>query len=101
MPAGQALEGVEPHEWVCFERALVVRDIFTGGGRTFQSTQDAQAFRAGLYMRYGAPACLPACVMQQGSGLRAHTQGPVEAPKLAVCQMAGDARASDALLPAL
>ena len=71
---------MEPHEWVCFERALVVRDIFTGGGRTFQSTQHAQAFRAGLYMRYGAPACSggrvqassacqPACAMRQGSGL--------------------------------
>ena len=53
MLTGQLLEGVKPHEWVCFERALVVRDIFTGGGRTFQSKQDAQAFRASLYMRYG------------------------------------------------
>ena len=53
MLTGQLLEGVKPHEWVYFERALVVRDIFTGGGRTFQSKQDAQAFRASLYMRYG------------------------------------------------
>ena len=52
--AAQRLEGVEAHEWLCFERALVVRDMFTGGGRTFLSQEDAQAFRASLYARYGA-----------------------------------------------
>ncbi|KAL0050159.1 hypothetical protein WJX82_005404 [Trebouxia sp. C0006] len=49
------LEGYEPHEWVSFERALVVRDIFTGGVRTFLSTQDAQAFRASMYKQYYLP----------------------------------------------
>lgn len=51
--AGQPLEGFEPGEWVCFERAMVVRDVFTGGRRTFLSTQDAQTFRAMLYRQYG------------------------------------------------
>ena len=49
----QPLEGYGAHEWVCFERALVVRDIYTGGGRTFLSMADAQAFRASLYAQYG------------------------------------------------
>lgn len=47
------LEGYEPHEWVSFERALVVRDIFTGGVRTFLSRDDARAFRSLLYKQYG------------------------------------------------
>ena len=40
---------------MCFERALVVRDLFTGGVRTFFSTADAQHFRSRLYQHYGAP----------------------------------------------
>ena len=50
--AASPLEGYEPHEWVSFERAMVVRDIFTGGVRTFLSTEDAQAFRASMYKQY-------------------------------------------------
>ncbi|KAK9828787.1 hypothetical protein WJX72_002076 [[Myrmecia] bisecta] len=49
------LEGYAAHEWVSFERALVVRDIFTGGERTFLSREDAQAFRANIYVQYGLP----------------------------------------------
>jgi len=52
------LEGFKTHEWVCFERALVVRDLFTGGVRTFFSTADAQHFRTRLYQHYGAPGCM-------------------------------------------
>ena len=52
LPAASALEGYDPNEWVAFERALVVRDIFTGGVKTFLSTQDAQAFRALIYKQY-------------------------------------------------
>ena len=50
--AASPLEGYKPHEWVAFERALVVRDIFTGGVRTFLSTADAQAFRSLIYKQY-------------------------------------------------
>ncbi len=59
--AASPLEGYEPHEWVSFERALVVRDIFTGGVRTFLSTEDAQAFRASMYKQYSKlqRACKP------------------------------------------
>jgi protein O-GlcNAc transferase len=49
------LEGHERTEWVCFERALVLRDMFTGGERTFLSTQDAKAFRSMIYAQYGLP----------------------------------------------
>lgn len=51
-PAASPLEGYGPNEWVAFERALVVRDIFTGGVKTFLSTEDAQAFRALIYKQY-------------------------------------------------
>lgn len=51
--AAQVLEGYSPQEWICFERALVVRDIFTGGVRTFLSRADAQAFRSRIYAQYG------------------------------------------------
>jgi hypothetical protein len=47
------LEGVPADEWVVFERALIVRDLFTGGTRTFTSSQDARAFRAEVYRQYG------------------------------------------------
>ncbi len=45
----QPLEGYKANEWVVFERALVVRDQFTGGQRTFLSRQDAKDFRAEIY----------------------------------------------------
>ncbi|CAL8471513.1 g11055 [Coccomyxa elongata] len=49
------LEGFGPREWVCFERALVVRDMFLGGERTFLSQEDARAFRSMIYAQYGLP----------------------------------------------
>ncbi len=77
-----------------FERALVVRDLFTGGTRTFHSTPDAQAFRAALYQQYGAalrnpyglficplaPATLPVC----RCALLARCLAPVPAVHIAV-----------------
>ena len=47
------LEGVPSDEWVLFERALIIRDLFTGGTRSFTNTEDAQAFRAEVYKHYG------------------------------------------------
>lgn len=52
------LEGFGPREWVCFERALVVRDMFLGGERTFLSQEDARAFRSMIYAQYGERSCL-------------------------------------------
>ncbi len=51
--AASPLEGFGNATWVCFQRALVVRDIFTGGKRTFFSREDAQDFRARIYARNG------------------------------------------------
>lgn len=48
------LEGVSADEWVVFERALIIRDLFTGGTRTFTTTEDAREFRAEVYRHYGA-----------------------------------------------
>ncbi|KAK9836079.1 hypothetical protein WJX84_007267 [Apatococcus fuscideae] len=53
------LEGFAPDEWVCFERALVVRDIFTGGTRTWLSQEDAQTFRRDIYKIYELPPPMP------------------------------------------
>lgn len=53
--AAMPLEGVPPNEWVVFERVLIVRDVFTGGSRTFASAADAHEFRAAVYAHYGAP----------------------------------------------
>eukprot|EP01025_Chloroclados_australasicus_P033323 TRINITY_DN3394_c0_g2_i1.p1 TRINITY_DN3394_c0_g2~~TRINITY_DN3394_c0_g2_i1.p1 ORF type:complete len:602 (-),score=77.39 TRINITY_DN3394_c0_g2_i1:347-2152(-) len=53
------LQGLPVDEWVCFERALVIRDVYTGGKRTFQTTEDAQMFRKELYHQYGLPAPTP------------------------------------------
>lgn len=51
--AASPLEGFNNGTWVCFQRALVVRDTFAGGRRTFFSQQDAQDFRARMYARNG------------------------------------------------
>jgi hypothetical protein len=52
------LEGFGQREWVCFERALVVRDMFLGGERTFLSQEDARAFRSMIYAQYGETATI-------------------------------------------
>lgn len=51
--AAMALEGVAADEWVAFDRVLIVRDLFTGGTRSFTSSSDAQEFRAAVYTHYG------------------------------------------------
>lgn len=51
--AAQPLEGFARHEWLCFERALVVRDILVGGVRTFLKQDDARAFRRAVYRNHG------------------------------------------------
>lgn len=47
------LDGVTADEWIVFERCIITRDLFTGGGRTFLSTADATAFRSLVYQQYG------------------------------------------------
>ncbi len=79
------LEGYEPQEWVVFERALVVRDLFTGGTRTFHSQPDARDFRAALYQQYGE---LPS---SHASLYRAAAFTPVaRAFDSALCQQCGE-----------
>lgn len=72
------LEGFGAEEWVVFERALVVRDLFTGGTRTFHSTPDAQAFRAALYQQYGA-------ALRNPSGLFYLSPCASHPPRLPLC----------------
>lgn len=38
---------------VSFENAMVVRDLFTGGKRSFADTQDARNFRDLIYRNHG------------------------------------------------
>jgi hypothetical protein len=52
--AAQRLEGVEEGEWLVFERVMIVRDLFTGGTRTFHNQHDAVEFRSNIYQQYGA-----------------------------------------------
>jgi hypothetical protein len=47
------LDGVSADEWLLFDTVLIVRDLFTGGNRSFSSTTDAQEFRAAVYNHYG------------------------------------------------
>lgn len=47
------LEGTSPGEWLVFESVLIVRDIFTGGARSFDTQQDAREFRSLVYQQYG------------------------------------------------
>jgi hypothetical protein len=64
-PAAMPLEGVPADEWVVFERALIVRDLFTGGTRTFTNSSDARAFRADVYRQYGRRLGSADCVQTQ------------------------------------
>jgi hypothetical protein len=57
--AAQNLEGYQKDEWVIFERALIVRDLYTGGVRTFLSRKDARQFRAAVYSQYGGSPAPP------------------------------------------
>ncbi|KAL4450135.1 hypothetical protein ABPG77_010804 [Micractinium sp. CCAP 211/92] len=52
---GAPLEGYSPSTWVAFDRVLVVKDIYTGGVRTFLSREDAHLYRKMLYAQYGLP----------------------------------------------
>jgi hypothetical protein len=45
---------------VVFETAMVVRDLFTGGKRTFASTADARHFRERIYAAHGLAVPKPA-----------------------------------------
>ncbi len=51
--AGAPLEGYSPSTWVAFDRVLVVKDIYTGGVRTFLSREDAHLYRKMLYAQVG------------------------------------------------
>lgn len=53
MIAEQALEGTASNEWVCFEKALVVNDLPSGGIQSFFSRGDAQSFRDLVYANHG------------------------------------------------
>jgi hypothetical protein len=55
---------------VIFERALIVRDLYTGGGRAFLNSEDAREFRAAVYNNYGGLHTLPAgCALVLASRL--------------------------------
>lgn len=48
------LEGFKRDTWYIFERVLIVKDLYTGGGRTFHNREDAREFRGLIYEQYGA-----------------------------------------------
>lgn len=51
--AAQQLSGFQSDTWYVFERVLIVRDLATGGGRTFLNFEDAKEFRELIYRQYG------------------------------------------------
>ena len=51
----QALEGTASNEWVCFENALVMNDLPSGGIQSFFSRADAHSFRKLVYANHGMP----------------------------------------------
>lgn len=69
-PAASPLEGVPRDEWVVFDNVLIIRDVFTGGKRSFASQGDAHEFRAAVYAHYGAPR-------QGGAQLERCSWGPL------------------------
>jgi protein O-GlcNAc transferase len=49
------LEGLSADEWVMFDQVLIVRDLFTGGNRSFTDSSSAKEFRAAVYQHHGEP----------------------------------------------
>ena len=69
-PAGTAasqLEGLDKDTWYIFERVAITKDLYTGGGRTFLSTEAAQEFRGLIYQQYGEEAVV--VVMERNAKL--------------------------------
>ncbi len=56
---GTPLEGTHDTQWICFEKVLVVKDTFSGGGRVAKSPQDAEMFRKKVYEMHEMPPPVP------------------------------------------
>ena len=52
---GIPLEGVEDTHWICFQKILVVKDTFSGGGRVAKAPTDAASFRTTVYEMHEMP----------------------------------------------
>jgi len=72
---GEALlEGLSTDTWICFPRALVVKDHYRAGGtRTFASSKHAQAFRTSIFRLHGLTPPVLNAVPRQITFLRKAT----------------------------
>lgn len=68
--AAQQLSGFQRDTWYVFERVLIVRDLATGGGRTFLNFDDAKEFRELIYRQYGGLGLVWGGAAQGGPGWR-------------------------------
>lgn len=76
LAAAAPLEGYAPDAWVAFDRVLVVKDVYTGGVRTFLDTKDAHLFRKMLYAQVGGQATGGSSVAGRGLWGLAHLPLP-------------------------
>ena len=65
--AASQQEGLDKDTWYIFERVAITKDLYTGGGRTFLSTEAAQEFRGLIYQQYGEEAVV--VVMERNAKL--------------------------------
>ena len=56
--AAQQLEGLRKDRWYIFENVMITKDLYTGGGRTFLSSEVAREFRGLIYQQYGGCAAV-------------------------------------------
>jgi protein O-GlcNAc transferase len=63
---GTPLEGVDDTEWICFQKVLVVKDTFNGGGRVVKTPQDAENFRNKAYEMHEMPSPPPVQARKEG-----------------------------------
>lgn len=59
------LEGVENSNWVCFEKILIVKDIYSGGIRVGKTTEDSRTYRERGWEMFGIS---PPLLAQDGGG---------------------------------
>jgi len=63
---GTPLEGIEDTEWICFQKVLVVKDTFNGGGRVVKTPHDAENFIVKAYEMHEMPSPPPVQAQKEG-----------------------------------
>lgn len=77
---------------VCIERAIVVKDLFTGGKRSFASSSHARDFRAKIYAANGLK--VPSSSSRGNTPPQVRLAAAIE-PRVLILSLLGSAMSSE------